>query len=140
MKIEKLTRWHWGTMEMQGIHGVSECWPFVDKLIEQPSWAGVAYEGIICAMGFNLMNDKNWRCWACTDDKLLPLYLVAVCKHVRRQISAMLAEGIASRIETVVQSGNPRGSRWVELLGFEEPHLMRNFNQYGDALLYERVI
>ncbi len=139
MIIEKLSRWHMQMLEQQGVPEVRTTWPYLESLIAQPSWAGIAEEGVVGAMGFAHMNARNYRCWAITDPALLPKNLTVVSRHMIRQMNAMVAEGIANRIETVVQKDNAAALRWMRILGFTRPHLMTNFNEYGDAWLLERV-
>lgn len=140
MRIEQLRAWHLRELAEQGTPMASETLVYVDKLIELgPAFAGVAAEGVVGAMGLAEQNPGNFRCWAVTDPRLLPQYLVAVCKHMRRTMDALYAERRACRIETIVQEGNEAGRRWVALLGFENPYLMRGFNRNGSAWMYERV-
>ena len=99
-----------------------------------PNFAGVLDDGqVVGVMGMVEQNPGNFRCWAITDDKLLPRYLAVVCKHMRRAMRGL------RRVETVVQEGNEAACRWVELLGFGNRHLMSNFNEFGNAWLYELV-
>lgn len=109
---------------------------YLDDLIKHgPAMAGVVDEGVVAAMGMVKQSESNYRCWAVTDRRLTSRYLIRVCRAMR----FFMDKQNANRIETIVQVGNACGEHWVRLLGFTEPHLMRRYNQYGDAYLYERI-
>lgn len=110
---------------------------WIDGLVRDPhSFAGVVDEGVVGAMGMIEQTPGTLRCWALTDPQLTKRHFVAVCRKMR----AYMAECRARRIETIVQFGNVAGHRWVtEVLGFTRPHVMKAYNEYGDAVLYERI-
>ena len=141
MIIEPLLMDHLRRLDAPGARLILDGPGYFKGLIDNgPTFAGLTDEGeVIAAMGMIKQNPVSYRCWAVSDPKLLPRYLVAVCKLMRRTMDALYAEKGAKRIETIVRVGNAPGERWVKLLGFNNPQYQRHFDENGDVWLYERL-
>jgi hypothetical protein len=141
MKVEQLLLDHLQQLDhVAGARAILQGGWFQDLVCNGPTYAGLTNSGqVIAAMGMLKQNTVSYRCWAVCDEKLLPLYLLPVCKLMRRTMDALYVDKGAKRIETIVRDGNDPAHRWIKVLGFSNPLFIRHFDEHGDAWLYERL-
>jgi len=137
VKIEPIHRRHFEALEKQGVSEVVPAYRYLDNWLENSrAFAGVADEGVLGVGGLLEQNPGNFRLWVFRDPRLTRKYRLVV----NRMIVAYLDTCGARRIEAVLQLGNVAGHRWVtKILGFTMAHIMRAFDEDGDAVLYERI-